>query len=255
MKWLYWGFCWIGVSVFSQLSFAEESSLFSLLKEKDHQLFSEGYDQCHAEVMEQLIADDFEFYHDVGGRTLSKDAFVDGFRGANCHPRSEQERRRLDEASLEVFPLYQSGELYGAIQTGQHYFGATRAHFIHLWLLENGEWRLARGLSYDHTQGVGTAETPSIDRDVISLSRAQLQSYQGRYQFNADFVLTVVEENGKLFGNAQGQSVELFPVAEHQFLDDSKTLELTFVMGDDGRPIEIRMNGRGSQMVGQRLAQ
>ncbi|MEQ8523163.1 hypothetical protein [Gracilimonas sp.] len=53
-----------------------------------------------------------------------------------------------------------NGELYGAIQRGEHEFYILEpgkemyktgfARFTHLWLLEDGEWILKRVLSYDH---------------------------------------------------------------------------------------------------------
>ena len=49
---------------------------------------------------------------------------------------------------------------YGAIETGTHRFYAVKngepdrltetSQFTHLWKEENGQWRLARVLSYDH---------------------------------------------------------------------------------------------------------
>ena len=63
---------------------------------------------------------------------------------------------------MEVFPLYKdNGQvLYGVIQTGVHDFyqqdegedahKTTTARFTHLWVVENGNWKLKRVLSYDH---------------------------------------------------------------------------------------------------------
>lgn len=44
----------------------------------------------------------------------------------------------------------------GAIQIGRHVFarrgepGSEVAKFVHLWMRENGAWRLARVLGFDH---------------------------------------------------------------------------------------------------------
>ena len=64
------------------------------------------------------------------------------------------------ENSLEVYPLEKNGVIYGAIQMGIHRFYAleknkpeyitSTAKFTHVWLLENGNWKLGRALSYDH---------------------------------------------------------------------------------------------------------
>ena len=68
--------------------------------------------------------------------------------------------RELVAESLKVYPMKNQGKLYGAIQTGEHRFYAkypdkekvltSTALFSHLWLLEDGEWKLSRVLSYDH---------------------------------------------------------------------------------------------------------
>ena len=60
--------------------------------------------------------------------------------------------RTLIPGSLEVYPL----QGYGAIQIGRHVFakkgepGSEVARFVHLWKHEDGVWRLARVLSFDH---------------------------------------------------------------------------------------------------------
>ena len=62
--------------------------------------------------------------------------------------------------SLEVYPLYNNGQLYGAIQHGVHTFEFLNhqgeyqkgdiAKFTHVWVLEDGTWKVRRELSYDH---------------------------------------------------------------------------------------------------------
>lgn len=134
-------------------------TLAATLREKDSLLFSVGYNQCNLEAFEQLLSNDFEFYHDQGGLTRSRSAFLRGVRKGLCRlPYTA--RRELVTGSLQVFPLYVEGRLYGAIQNGEHRFYAreenqeerltSTARFTHVWMLEKGEWRLRRGLSYDH---------------------------------------------------------------------------------------------------------
>jgi hypothetical protein len=62
--------------------------------------------------------------------------------------------------STAIFALYDDGILYGAIQEGVHQFFekqldqaeqfGSSAKFTHLWLLENGEWKLTKSLSFEH---------------------------------------------------------------------------------------------------------
>jgi len=68
--------------------------------------------------------------------------------------------RKLNNESLEVYPLYNNEVLYGAIQEGTHEFyeqykgeeprKTSEAKFTHVWILENNQWKLRRVLSYDH---------------------------------------------------------------------------------------------------------
>jgi len=144
-------------SLFSQV--APTSGLFKTLKTHDSLLFEVGFNTCDITQFENLVSDDFEFYHDKSGITASKADFIAGIRDGLCKM-DYQARRELVENSLEVYPLENNGVLYGAIQTGSHRFYEVKAvkpdkltsvaKFTHVWLLENGVWRLSRGLSYDH---------------------------------------------------------------------------------------------------------
>ena len=126
------------------------SDLFQKLKATDSLLFQIGFNQCKLSQFEELLSEDFEYYHDQGGIDPSKEAFMETMRNGLCSTGINSTRRELVEKSLEVYPLGDEGFLYGAIQTGVHRFGQTTAKFTHLWLLEKGEWKLARVLSYNH---------------------------------------------------------------------------------------------------------
>jgi hypothetical protein len=127
--------------------------------ELDRQLFELGYNDCDLEVMAELISEDFEFYHDVGGVTLGRTAFVESFDRNICQG-DYQLVRTLVDGSLVLYPLYDNGVLYGAVQTGEHLFSMVRpgeapeltgrAGFTTLWRLEGDAWRMSRVLSYDH---------------------------------------------------------------------------------------------------------
>lgn len=137
----------------------KSSDLYKDLKANDSLLFNIAYNQCDVAQLEALLSDQFEFYHDQSGITASKADFVTSIREGLCKlPYTA--RRELVEQSLEVYPLYNNGVLYGAIQMGVHKFYAVEgnkpayftsiAKFTHLWLLEEDHWKLSKGLSYDH---------------------------------------------------------------------------------------------------------
>ncbi len=144
---------------FSQIDHSSE--LYLQLESRDSLLFNIGFNTCNMSPFEEVVSEDFEFYHDKGGITNSKAEFIQAFKEGLCKsPSTYQSRRELVAGSLEVFELKNNGEVYGAIQEGVHRFyeksvgkaetTGNIARFTHLWLLENNEWKLARSLSYDH---------------------------------------------------------------------------------------------------------
>lgn len=143
---------------YSQVS--KDSELFQKLLEKDSLLFKEGFDKCRISEFENFISEDLEFYHDQGGLSTNKEDFLNAVRNNICGNPAKKPIRKLRNGSLEVFPLYQNGKLYGAIQKGTHDFFikepekelymTSTAKFTHVWLLQNDKWILKRVLSYDH---------------------------------------------------------------------------------------------------------
>lgn len=137
----------------------ERSELFHALAENDSLLFVEGFNKCNREKFEGLMAADLEFYHDTGGFQDREDFFI-AYSNNICSGSEKKPIRKLIPGTLMVFELRDNGEIYGAIQRGEHEFyikepdkemyKTSFARFTHLWLLEDGEWILKRVLSYDH---------------------------------------------------------------------------------------------------------
>lgn len=138
---------------------ATDSPLFLELKKEDSLFFERGFNQCDIPYMESKVAENLKFYHDVGGfqdRTL----FLERTKNNICGNLIQKPIRKLQKETLEVFPLYNNGVLYGAIQSGIHHFyirekgkedvhGGT-AKFTSVWIKENDAWKLTDILSYDH---------------------------------------------------------------------------------------------------------
>jgi CubicO group peptidase (beta-lactamase class C family) len=135
-------------------------ALYKTIMSRDSLLFSVGFNTCNVPQMENLLSDQLEFYHDKDGFSDKKKFMVD-FKNGLCRPsKTYKARRALVEKSTEIYPLYQEGEVYAVIQNGTHQFyekegdqaerltGA--AKFTHVWVQENGEWKLKRSLSFDH---------------------------------------------------------------------------------------------------------
>ena len=145
----------------AQLSATDD--LYIVLKQQDSLLFHAAFNTCDEAVMTAMFTEDFEFYHDKGGITEGREAFLKQFR-ENCARwvagKPQPSKRILFPKSLEVHPLKNNDVLYGAIQHGMHEFEFLNgngdyqkgdiARFTHLWVLEQGKWKVKRELSYDH---------------------------------------------------------------------------------------------------------
>jgi CubicO group peptidase (beta-lactamase class C family) len=145
----------------SKAQVSENSELFKTLKTKDSLVFNVGFNQCDINQFDQLISNDFEFYHDQGGAYLTKVDFINSIKTNICAI-SYKPRRELVKGSLKVYPLYKNGILYGAIQMGRHRFYAIEtgkperltgiALFTTLWIKTGENWQMKRILSYDHKE-------------------------------------------------------------------------------------------------------
>lgn len=156
--------CSIGFLLGSGIATAQvdqNSDLFKTLKAKDSILFKIGFNKCKVDKSAELMFDDLEFYHDKSGITNSKEEFVKTMKNGICRANNpEKVYRFLVDESLEVFPMYNNGELYGALQNGKHFFSTDEnmtfeksdnyALFSHLWIIDDGEWKLKRVMSYNH---------------------------------------------------------------------------------------------------------
>lgn len=102
-----------------------DPELYKTLRSKDILLFDASFNPCDVESMEGMFTEDLGFYHDKGRLTQGRKAFLGPTR-QNCEKREpgtpQAFKRILLENSLEVYPLYEIGKLYGAIQTGTHRF-------------------------------------------------------------------------------------------------------------------------------------
>ncbi len=153
-------FCFITISSLASAQVEQSSVLYKTILEKDSLLFTIGFNTCDISQFDALLSEDFEFYHDKSGISDRKKFLGDLKNGLCKSPETYQSRRELIQEKTQVFPLYENGELYGAIQYGEHRFYenmdgkpeqyASTAKFTHVWIIEGGKWKLSRSLSYDH---------------------------------------------------------------------------------------------------------
>ena len=108
--------------------------------------------------MRRLVTDDFEMFHDKSGRSITSGAqFV--------KITQEMPATAGGHDFLSTRELVTDGQGFSAQQLRRNRDGYTSllrdakgkpnrltetAQFTHVWKEENGQWRLARALSYDH---------------------------------------------------------------------------------------------------------
>lgn len=137
-----------------------QAALEQEIRSLDSLLFDVAFNTCDLSPLEEIISEDFEFYHDQGGITGSKSEFIESIKNNICSI-NYRPIRRMVPGTFKVYPLASNGALYGAIQESEHRFFAQEenkleyftsiARMTHLWLLENDQWKLKRVLSYDHS--------------------------------------------------------------------------------------------------------
>jgi CubicO group peptidase (beta-lactamase class C family) len=169
------------LTLFANAQVEKSSALYKTIKEKDSLLFTIGFNTCDITQFKKLLHDDFEFYHDQGGITSSKSEFIKSIQNGLCKL-NYKPKRVLDEKSVEIYPLKNKGVLYGAIESGIHSFYALEenqeayltsiAKFTHVWLLENGNWKLSSGVSFDHKD----VEKP-IDQKLVFTDQKETERW------------------------------------------------------------------------------
>jgi len=145
------------ISTFCQVDRSDR--LYKAIQEKDSLLFDIGFNTCNIEMLQNLISQEFTFFHDQSGITRSKDAFIKSVQNGLCKL-PYKPIRILNQSSSTIYPLNSNHTIYGAIQNGEHSFYAlegnnqkyltSTAKFTHVWIVENGVWKLRSVLSFNH---------------------------------------------------------------------------------------------------------
>ena len=138
---------------------SKNSEIFLALKKQDSVFFERSFNLCEMDYLKSAIHQDLTFYHDQAG-IQNRDSFLLNTKNNICSDFNKKPIRKIIEESLEVYPMYNEGVIYGAVQTGIHDFyiresnkadiKTSTAKFIHLYLLVNGNWLLKEVISFDH---------------------------------------------------------------------------------------------------------
>lgn len=152
---------------------AQNSPLFLELKKQDSIFFERGFNNCDITYLEKHVDDNLKFYHDKGG-FQGKKLFLERTQLNICSNPNQKPIRKVIESSLEVFPLYNEGNLYGAVQSGEHQFYIReknkkdvlggQAKFTTVWTKKDGNWVMSDILSYDHGEPKDSKMTDNLQQ-------------------------------------------------------------------------------------------
>lgn len=212
-------------------------------------LFWLAYNNCNYNNYGQFFTDDLEFYHDKGGITNGLAALVEVSKKNLCSNPDFRIRREAIPGTLKVFPMHRSDTIYGAIFSGDHLFYITekgkerltgKASFTHLWLLQNGEWKMTRILSYDH------GPAPYISsRKEIKLSAKDLNRFAGNYKGAKSGTIAVSGKDDVLAIIGNGKKTTLYPETKNSFFMKERDITFEFITGGDHKvqKLLVRENG------------
>lgn len=125
-----------------------DADLPALIARLDQRHF-DAFNHCDMGALRALYAPDVEFFHDLNGRVMNREQFLDAVRKNIC---GKVQRRAL-EGTMEVYPMAK----VGALQMGRHCFfkvGETdcvqQGRYTILWRFDGSAWQIAKVFSYDH---------------------------------------------------------------------------------------------------------
>lgn len=235
--------------------------LSKLILEKDS-LFWKGYNNCDTSLTGRFFYHDVEFYHDKGGITNGLTALQASFKNNLCSNPDWRLRREAIPGTVKCYPLEKNDTIYGAILLGEHYFYITEkgkpefrdghASFTHLWLKENGEWKMKRVLSYDHH----AAATGYINqRKAISLRPKALKQYAGVYAGKGPDTLYINAEKDVLVMTVMDKAVFLYPEKVDYFFMKERDIMLEFIRDEKKKVTAVRVREKGAVVEEYKLVQ
>lgn len=194
----------------------------------------DAYNRCDIATLTRMNTDNLEFYHDTGGPMLGNARFAQAMQANICGTPGVTIRRVEVAGSVHVFPMRANEQLYGAVIEGEHQFYRRsagqpeqlegRARFTHLVLLQDGVWKMARVLSYDH----GAAATGSAVAEM-ALTTAQLDRHGGTYSGAGHPPFIVQRAGDHLTLATEGKTFALVPSGPDTFFLRGRDITATFM--------------------------
>ena len=207
-------------------------------------IFFQALNNCDLETYESFLTHDFEFYHDRGGLTKSREAEMKSMTLFCGEQRQRQKLRRdLILESVEVSPIKD----FGAFQTGRHRFFLViddktekvieEAKFINVWHRQLTGWKLSRVISYDHK--------PISN---VLLSDGILDQYTGEYLMAPDRVIVITRNHKLLTVNDGDWSADLYSESYSKFYLNHGNVQFEFIQGQKGQVEKLVIYENGTQI-------
>lgn len=229
---------------------AAREAVMQTIRARDSEFWA-AYNTCDTSHLDRFFTPDVEFYHDRGGITLGLDALVQSIRKNLCGGPNPILRRESVPGSDHLSLLENGQEIYGAVLTGEHVFFVLeagkpprldgRARYVDLWLKRDGDFKMARVLSYDH----GPA---TVDRtgDIVSLTSDQLERCVGKFHAPRAGEILITREQDHLVLSNGGKLMPIFPINETTFIPKDRDLTFEFQMGNRG-PVKLIVREHGEK--------
>lgn len=133
-------------TAFQTKTVAVPQTLYDSIVAMDAQ-WEDAYNNCKLDVMEEIISEDLEFYHDQGGLMTSKQKLNEALKNNICG----KVTRELKKGSIEVYKI----KGYGAVEMGLHAFHNNKepnsqphfSKFVHIWKRDHDQWKITRVIS------------------------------------------------------------------------------------------------------------
>ncbi|GAB3020374.1 serine hydrolase [Bowmanella dokdonensis] len=190
----------VGTTVLAEVT---EEALSDQLAELDKTFFQRGFNQCDLDYLKSHVSEELRFYHDQSG-VQDTAKFLHNTKKYICREGDTKPVRFLVPGSLQTFPLYNDGRLYGAIQQGKHVFylrqagqpdkQTSSADFASTWTRNGDDWQLENVLSYNHTspgaeeeallETLNSAGVPALAIGILMEGRIQSTRVYGKLDDN-----------------------------------------------------------------------
>jgi ketosteroid isomerase-like protein len=191
--------------------------------------FWAAYNDCDRARMADAFTEDAEFYHDITGLTRSRAAIVESLMRGPCGAQGRRLRREAIPNTVQAHALagpymLLTGDHLFYVQTpGEPERASAQARFTDIWRQEDGRWRMARVVSYDHRPPPYVPPPADPDFDP-----ATLPGYAGRYVSDGfgDILIAAGPDHLRLTSGTL--TLTLFPIAGGRFAARERDLRIAF---------------------------